>query len=156
MLSAPFSAGPEAWAFAEHYKRSLKSQLHLIIAKHPKYTWGGAKDLDEGLDCSGYVYLAAKWAGIPGVSRTTSFRMSQGFGGWESREIGPGEADDCDLVFWTFRENRPEGHVGVLLQDDRGRHRVTHSSARRGVVLDVLRGPLRENPTKVRRLTIGE
>ena len=82
--------------------------------------------------------------------------MSRGFGGWEGRDIKKGEADECDLVFWTFNENRPEGHVGVLLWDGSGRRHATHSGSRRGVVLEILDGWLIENLTKVRRLTIGE
>jgi cell wall-associated NlpC family hydrolase len=156
LLSAPFFAGPDAWGLDECYKRSLQRQLEFIIAKHPKYVAGGADDPDKGLDCSGYVYLAAKWAGIPGICRTTSLKMSQGLCGWTGVDIGLDSADVCDLPFWTFEPHRPNGHVGVFLRDPNGWPAATHASSRRGVVLDALQGKLLRDLTKVRRLTIGD
>jgi len=150
------SAGPEAWALGKHYQRSLKRQFNFIISKHPRYLWGGSSDLEKGLDCSGYLFLAAKWAAIPGITRTTSVRMSMGSGGWTGRDISLDEADECDLTFWTFADNRPCGHVGALLRDANGKLKVTHAGVRRGVVLENLRGPMFPNLTKVRRLTIGD
>jgi cell wall-associated NlpC family hydrolase len=149
-------AGPDAWGLAEHYKQSLKSQLLLIIDKHPKYTWGGSSDLETGIDCSGYVFLAAKWAGIPGITRTTSSRMSLGLGGWPSKDVDLSDATECDLLFWTFNKEQPAGHVGVLLLDEQDCKHATHASERRGVVLDALAGPISRNLTKVRRLSIGD
>lgn len=156
LLSALSFAGHEAWGLAEHYKRSLKCQLQFIIDKHPKYAWGGSSDLEKGLDCSGYLFLAAKWAGIPGITRTTSARMAEGLGGWTSRQIDPKEARECDLVFWTFREERQNGHVGAFLNDSDGRRAVTHAGVSKGVVLEALKGMLLENLSQVRRLTIGD
>jgi hypothetical protein len=155
-LSALCCAGPEAWGLADHFKESFKDQLLLIIDKHPAYTWGGSTDLDQGLDCSGYVYLAAKWAGVPGISRTTSVRMSLGFGGWCGNDVALHDADECDLLFWTFHKEQPLGHVGVLLFSEEGFANAAHASARRGVVLRPLSGQLRQNLIKVRRLTIGD
>jgi cell wall-associated NlpC family hydrolase len=143
-------------ALGPSYKRSFERQLKFIIAKHPKYLWGGADDLDKGLDCSGYVYLAARWAAIPGITRTTSLRMSLGFGGWKGTAIDFKDAEALDLPFWTFNAKRPCGHVGVFLRDNSGMPAVTHASQRRGVVLDQMQGLLLRNLTKVRRLTIGE
>ncbi|MBI4965351.1 MAG: C40 family peptidase [Desulfomonile tiedjei] len=155
-LSALSFAGPDAWGLADPYKRSLKGQLQFIIAKHPKYTWGGSSDLEQGLDCSGYLFLAAKWAGIPGITRTTSDRMADGLGGWTSKEIDLKDARECDLPFWTFRPARKNGHVGAFLNDNRGRRAVTHAGMSKGVVLEPLNGKLLENLSKVRRLTIGD
>ncbi len=149
-------AGHDAWGLGPHYKRSFERQLKFIIAKHPKYLWGGAEDLDKGLDCSGYVYLAARWAAIPGVTRTTSLRMSLGLGGWRGVDIDFRDADALDLPFWTFKAKRPCGHVGVFLRDQNAMPAVTHASSRRGVVLDTMQGRLVRNLTKVRRLTIGD
>jgi cell wall-associated NlpC family hydrolase len=149
-------AGRDADALCDHYKISLKRQLHFIISKHPEYTWGGAEDLEKGLDCSGYIYLACKWAGIPGVTRTTSYRMALGLGGWVGEDIDADESDECDLPFWTFKEGRPFGHVGAFLRYMDGGLRAAHASTRRGVVLQELNGSLLRNLTKVRRLTIGE
>lgn len=149
-------AGPDAFGLAEPYRRSLQSQLTFIIAKHPPYAWGGANDLEKGVDCSGYLFLAAKWAGIPGITRTTSARMAQGLGGWNSRPIGLRQALACDLVFWTFTEGRPNGHVGAFLADRAGRRMVTHASQRRGVIGEELDGQLLRGVTGIRRLTIGD
>ncbi len=156
MLLAQFFAGPDAWALGPSYKRSLKRQLTFIIAKHPKFTWGGAESLDQGLDCSGYIFLACKWAGIPGITRTTALHMSLGLGGWRGKDIDLGDADECDLPFWTFKEDRQNGHVGALIHGTDGEIRVTHASVRKGVVMGPLRGLLLQKLTKVRRLTIGD
>jgi hypothetical protein len=156
LLSVPCCAGRDARGLAEPYKSSFRNQLTFIVAKHPKYLWGGASDPEKGLDCSGYVFLAAKWAGIPGVTRTTSVRMAEGLGGWIGRDIDIRDAQDCDLPFWTFTENRINGHVGVILRDQRGRRAVTHASQTKGVVLEPLKGVLLRTLSKVRRLTIGE
>lgn len=108
------------------------------------------------MDCSGYLFLAAKWAGIPGVTRTTSHRMALGLGGWIGRDIAIEDADECDLPFWTFKQQRPYGHVGVFIRQPHGMPGVTHASTKRGVVLQDLQGPLLRNLVKVRRLTIGD
>jgi cell wall-associated NlpC family hydrolase len=134
----------------------LKRQLTFIIAKHPQYTWGGAKYLDQGLDCSGYIFLACKWAAIPGITRTTALRMSLGLGGWYGKDIDLRDADECDLSFWTFNGHRQNGHVGALVRGMDGEMHVTHASSSRGVVLDDLGGVLVRKLTKLRRLTIGD
>jgi hypothetical protein len=156
LLLAQYFVGPDAWALGPSYKRSLKRQLTFIIAKHPKYTWGGAESLDQGLDCSGYIFLACKWAGIPGITRTTALHMSLGLGGWQGKDIGLSEADDCDLPFWTFKAHRQNGHVGALVRGMDDEIQVTHASSSRGVVLDDLQGVLVQKLTKLRRLTIGD
>ncbi len=134
---------------------SFKRQLHFIIAKHPRYTWGGS-DLVAGVDCSGYIFLAAKWAAIPGVTRTTAHRMAQGLGGWDSKKIHMDQPSECDLIFWTFTATRPCGHVGAFLEDRDKGLLVTHASASRGVVLEKLRGVLASSASLIRRLTIGD
>jgi len=146
----------ESYAFKPEYRASFAQQLAFIVSKNPKYTWGGSSDLEKGLDCSGYLFLAAKWAGIPGITRTTSARMAEGLGGWTSRKIDLKDAQECDLPFWTFKENRPNAHVGAFLNDSKGRRAVTHAGVSGGVVLEPLKGKLRENLSKVRRLTIGD
>ncbi len=153
---AQFFAGPDAWALTPAYRSSLKRQLTFIVAKHPKYSWGGSDSLDLGLDCSGYIFLASKWAGIPGITRTTALRMSLGLGGWQGKDIDRSQADECDLSFWTFKEERLNGHVGAFLCGPDNAMQVTHASLRRGIVLDRLDGLLLQKLTKVRRLTIGD
>lgn len=135
--------------------RSFKRQLSFIIAKHPSYSWGGA-DLKSGVDCSGYLYLAAKWAAIPGITRTTSARMAQGLGGWLSKDTHVNSAASCDLIFWTFKPQRPWGHVGAFMDGPDNTLLVTHASVSRGVVLEKLRGALATSKSLVRRLTIGD
>lgn len=157
LLLVLFFVTSDLFALSDGYKRCLKRELTFIIAKHPRYAWGGASDLERGLDCSGYLFLAAKWAAIPGVKRTTAYRMSLGLDGWAGREVLPGEADECDLPFWTWRTNpvRVNGHVGAFLKD-RGQLKVTHASTRNGVVLVPWQGVFRRDLSVVRRLTIGD
>jgi len=112
--------------------------------------------LQKGLDCSGYLYLASKWAGIPGITRTTSYRMALGLGGWVGEDIDPDESEECDLPFWTFKEDRPYGHVGAFIRHVDGGLKAAHAGFHRGVVLQELDGTLITNLTKVRRLTIGD
>jgi hypothetical protein len=82
--------------------------------------------------------------------------MSLGLNGWHGKDIGLDDAGECDLFFWTFREERQNGHVGALLYGLDGAVHASHASSRRGVVLDPLDGPLLQKLTKVRRLTIGD
>jgi hypothetical protein len=156
LLSAEFSAGPDAWALADNLGRSYVRQLRFIISKHPAYQWGGSENPAKGLDCSGYLFLAAKWAAVPGVTRTTAFRMSMGMGGWTSCKVHPPLLKQCDLVFWTFSPTRPNGHVGALLMDADGRIQVTHSSSSRGVVVEKFQGASSINVSAIRRLTAGD
>ncbi len=102
------------------------------------------------------MFLASKWAGIPGITRTTALRMSLGLGGWQGKDIDITQAHECDLSFWTFNVERPNGHVGAFLRGPQNALRVTHASVKRGIVLDRLDGLLLQKLTKVRRLTIGD
>ncbi len=155
-LLAQSFAGHECQAFRAEYRNSFKRQLEFIVSKKPRYIWGGSKDISSGLDCSGYLYLAAKWAGIPGVTRTTAYRMAFGLGGWTSRPVAIDVSQDCDLVFWTFSADRPNGHVGALLKATPKERVVTHASSRHGIIAE----PLNNFPTKslsgLRRLTVGD
>lgn len=151
--------GATASALGDKYAHSLERELHIIIVKNPKYVWGGATDERMGLDCSGYLFLACKRAGIP-VKRTTSFRMAHGLDGWDSVVVGRMyvASRELDITFWTFKAspNRPYGHVGQLLVGRSGLLEVTHASARRGVVVDKIKGSLLSDLVRVRRLTIGD
>lgn len=82
--------------------------------------------------------------------------MSLGLGGWHGKDIDLADADECDLPFWTFKEQRQNGHVGAFLRGLDGEMQVTHASRRRGVVLDDLQGVLVQKLIKLRRLTIGD
>lgn len=148
-------AGHEAEALGTAYRNSFKRQLDFIISRRPAYAWGGASSLEKGLDCSGYIFLAAKWAGLPGVTRTTAYRMSLGLGGWPSQRVLPDQAEECDLAFWTFSPLRPCGHVGAILDKSRELS-AGHASTTRGVIKEPLKGSLRKNLSSMRRLTIGD
>lgn len=155
-LLALSSAGPDSEALSEPFQRSFARQLGFIAAKKPKYTWGGASDISVGLDCSGYIFLAGKWAGLPGITRTTAFRMSLGLGGWNGLRSELGSARQCDLVFWTFDGSRPNGHVGAVIYCSNGRLDVVHSSAGRGVISQKMNDYLKEKATAVLRLSFGD
>ncbi len=140
-------------ALGAKYGNWFKRNLTFIVAKHPRYVFGGSgSDLTSGLDCSGYIFRAAKWSGMP-VRRTTARRMALGEGGWIGRNSTIDNACELDLVWWTFKATRPNGHIGAIFNDSR---HVTHASSSRGVVVDRLQGVLIQKITKVRRLTIGD
>ena len=146
----------EGLTLGVNYEYALEKQLRLIIAKHPKYTWGGAESEEKGVDCSGYITLASRRAGLP-VHRTTALNMSRGLSGWIGRDILFRDTRGLDVVWWTFTAARPEGHVGVLIRHPAtGIPACTHSSSKRGVVCDYLQGSLFRDISKVRRLTIGD
>jgi hypothetical protein len=139
-----------------NYEKSLEQQLRIIIAKHPRYVWGGSEDETKGLDCSGYIYLASRRAALP-VSRTTSLSMSRGGGNFIGHDILFRDARGLDFIWWTFTANRPQGHIGVLIRHPAtGVPAVTHSSSKRGVVCDYTTGALLRDISKVRRLSIGD
>lgn len=147
----------------KEWEASFKYQLQEIIRKAPRYVWGGAESEQKGLDCSGYLFLAAKRAAIPGIKRTTALEMSRGNGGWTGVDILPdsvfSNVEPLDIPFWTWRHkpDRPEGHVGVFLLGNSGLLEVTHASKTQGhVVLVPFDGVLVRDLTKIRRLTIGD
>ena len=94
------------FALAPQYETALKQNLWLIIWKHPKYTWGGAESEEKGIDCSGYLYLAAKRAGIP-VRRTTAIQMEAGLAGWTGKNVTLDDAGELDILWWTWPTSPP-------------------------------------------------
>jgi hypothetical protein len=145
-------------ALGPPYSESFRKNLWLIIDRHPPYFWGGAEDEKKGVDCSGYLYLAAKRSGIP-VKRVTAIQMRTGLGGWIGRDTDIGHAGELDLVWWTWidKPHRPHGHVGVFLIGRRSELlEVTHSSSSRGVVVQELKGVLLMDISAIRRLDVGE
>ena len=126
---------------------NFEKEITHIIKIRPPYVWGGS--VEKGVDCSGMLYLTAKRAGFP-VRRTTSHRMSLGEGGWESLVVNVKGRQPLDLIFWTLKEKRPNGHVGVLYLNI---EQVVHaSSSKNAVVVQPLEGTLWEKITGVRRL----
>jgi cell wall-associated NlpC family hydrolase len=124
-------------------------ELQRIIDLAPPYKWGGTTD--EGLDCSGFVYLAAKRAGLP-VTRSTSLRMSQGFEGWGGENVKFEAAVSLDIVFWTW-SGRKNGHCGVLFQNQDGKLVVAHASFTKGVIVVPMVGTFIKNLSLIRRLS---
>ena len=145
------------YGLADNYKRSFRDNLRLIIDRRPAYVWGGAESEAKGLDCSGYIYLAARRSGMP-VKRTTAMFMERGLAGWLSDKSTLDNTDELDLIWWTWKTNpsRVHGHVGVFLVNrDSGLLEVTHSSSRRGVIIQPLTGSLLRDMSSVRRLRLG-
>jgi hypothetical protein len=146
----------EGLTLGVNYEYALEKQLRLIIAKHPRYVWGGAESEEKGLDCSGYIYLASRRAALP-VSRQTAFGMALNRGGWISAPILFRDTRELDIVWWTFSKDRPNGHVGVLIKHPRTcLPAVTHASSKRGVITDYLSGSLFRDISRTKRLTIGD
>jgi len=139
-----------------NYEAAWEKQLKIIIAAHPRYVWGGAEDETKGLDCSGYLYLSARRAGFP-VHRTTALHMRAGGGGWLGVDIMFRDSRQLDIVWWTFSQGRPHGHVGILIRHPvHGIPAVTHASSKRGVVVDYVAGRLLGDLSATRRLKIGD
>lgn len=144
-LSRAEALGPE-------YAHLFELELATLIHSQPRYVWGGI-DEETGVDCSGYLFLAARRAGMP-VRRTTSVRMAEGEAGWSGVAIVRGDHRHLDLIFWTFKPHRPNGHTGVVWRDP---NRVTHASLSKGhVVVAPIVGELDRGLTKIIRLTIGD
>lgn len=142
-------------ALGKAYSVALNQQLQIIIIKHPRYVWGGSEDESKGLDCSGYIYLAAKRAGMP-IHRTTSLEMARGHGGWIGTDILYTDAKELDFVWWTFKTTREHGHIGILLRSKSGSPAVTHASESRGVVVDEIKESTFRHLSKVRKITLGD
>jgi cell wall-associated NlpC family hydrolase len=135
---------------------SFERELYAIADLKPAYLWGGYQDTNKGLDCSGYIYLAARWAAIPGLHRTTAIRMAKGLDGWDGTTLKSiSNADRGDLVFWTWKGSRRKcGHVGaVVLGRKSGLLEAAHaSSGRNSVVVVPFRGGLLTDIDIFRRL----
>jgi hypothetical protein len=95
--------------------------------------------------------------------------MALGESGWTAKDIPTlAAATDLDIIWWTFKASRPDGHVGVIWGIGRAGglkaadgfksdFSVTHASPGRGrVVLDRIRGWVIKRMSKLRRLTIGD
>jgi hypothetical protein len=140
------------------WEASFRSQLQRIIDRQPQYVRGGSESEEKGLDCSGFIFLAAKRAGIP-VSRTTALNMSRGLAGWRGVDIELRDAGELDIVWWTWldKPQRPFGHVGVLWRGKDNFPAVAHASQTIGrVTVGQMKGKFLRDLAKVRRLTIGD
>ena len=150
-----------AYPLSPEYAASWEKELQFMILKNPKYVMSDKIKPDDsiemGVDCSRYMYLTAKRAGIP-VLRTTALDMSMGHSGWSGKDIKIDDADNLDMAWWTWSgSSRVCGHVGAFMVGPKsGLVEVTHASEKRGVVLDKLVGKLVTDLVKVKRLIIGD
>ncbi len=157
MVCVMWLISSNCYGLGDWYSFSFRKNLWLIIDRHPVYSWGGSESERKGLDCSGYIYLAAKRSGIP-VRRVTAMQMRQGLGGWIGRDTDLGHAGELDLVWWTWidKPHRPHGHVGVFLIGRRSELlEVTHSSSSHGVIIQELKGMFLRDISDIRNLVIG-
>lgn len=139
-------------------------QIKDLAARKPVYLKGGATDPSKGLDCSGSLDLARKWAGIAGPKRTTAFRMSQGLDGWTSNIVPFATmTQDCDLSFWTWKKSplRINGHVGAFLRGEDAPLQgldglsIAHAGSK-GFAIVPFWGVFVRDLSLIRRLNIGD
>lgn len=101
------------------WEKNFELELMNIFRESPKYVMRDNirpdAPISDGVDCSRLFYLAQKRAG--GVRKRVKSRdMALGKGGWTATSINTlPEAQHLDLMFFTIKENRPLGHVGILL-----------------------------------------
>ena len=83
--------------------------------------------------------------------------MEAGKGGWENKAVKIEDADEATLVWWTFSNSRPHGHVGFLMVSPRSKLlEVVHNSRSLGFHIEPLTGDLLEKLSSVKSLTYGE
>jgi hypothetical protein len=150
------------YALSPEYQCSLKKEFSYLIWKHPGivYNWGETRPYEGKSDCSGYIFGVYRKLGIPGISRTTALEMRKGRAGWVGRDINIDEANEIDVVWWTWKNSpqRQHGHIGVLIENPKsGLLEVTHaSSSQKKVVVEPIKGILMRDLSATRRITIGE
>jgi len=150
-------------ALSDAYKFSILENLDIALSKNSKYVWGAAGTEKDGIfsvDCSGLMFFvtsAVRKAGIP-IKRTTAERMSYGKDGWDSVEVDINDADEADIIFFTFSKDRPRGHVGYMkLHRKSNLLMVVHaSSSKKKIAQEGVKGELLDHFTVMRRSTWGD
>ncbi|HEY6019777.1 MAG TPA: NlpC/P60 family protein [Candidatus Paceibacterota bacterium] len=135
-------------------KTRFAMEIQRILDRSPKYVWGGSESEEKGLDCSGFLHLAARRAGLL-VSRTTARNMALGRCGWDAVDVELRDMEDTDILWWTFasKPDRINGHVGTAHGHKDGWPAVVHASQSRGrVVQDPIKGWVLTDLTALRRL----
>ncbi len=79
--------------------------------KGSPYVWGA--EGPDSFDCSGFIYYIMKRTGNP-VPRTTARKYWIYF---EDEAKHWKESKCTDLVWWTLEEDRPKGHIGVMVKN---------------------------------------
>jgi len=110
------------------------------------YKWGGNSYL--GIDCSHLLYKSLKDAG-ENISYRVARDMARGSDGWKNRRVSRDAAGPGTLVWYTFSDKRPNGHVSVYY----GNNRILHAGSR-GVIIQELKGLLVRAITLLARLLI--
>jgi hypothetical protein len=151
------------YALSNNFKVSIIQNLEVSLSKDSIYIWGAAGTEKNGkleVDCSGLGYFitsAVRKAGIP-IKRSVSERMSYGLDGWDSKEVNVNDAEEADMIFFTFSNTRPRGHVGYMkLHTKKQLLMIVHaSSSRKRVAHEALNGDLLEHFVVIRRPTWGD
>ena len=121
--------------------KCLKNAIKWELRLNPPYKWGGASlDIGSPKDCSGFLYAIFKNCGFY-VVRTTSLMMSRGYGGWNFRIVPFQTAKALTIIWWQFKKERVNGHVGILTEDV-FMDEITmaaHASSSKGVTQSIVR-----------------
>jgi hypothetical protein len=81
--------------------------------------------------------------------------MAYGLGNWVGKEVSEKDADELDVMWWTWKNKpeRPFGHVGTVLLFKNGTFGITHASMGRGfIVHDKYEGVLVRDRARIRRI----
>lgn len=122
-------------ALTPYQAECIQKRIELELRLNPAYVWGAA-DLKPGVpgDCSGKLYAIFKSCGVD-VKRTQSIKMAAGLSGWGFEYVDYFEAKSLALVFMTTIPGRPQGHVGVLIDNVfLGITRMAHASSKWGFI----------------------
>lgn len=148
------------------YKSALLSEMDYLLYRSPhiSYSWGSTSVYDKHTsDCSGLFFAIGKRLGW-GVSRTTAFEMEAGRGGWKNKSVKLEDAGETTIVWWTWpipegskKVKRTHGHIGMLkINPKSGLIEVVHNNLSKGLHQEPLRGPLYDDISSIKDLTIGE
>lgn len=141
-------------------EKSFLQYLHILEQKNIPYVWGGANEErpEMGLDCSGFIYVAARKSGALACHRTTALEMQKRNGGWVGIDLGSDSgglrrASEGDIIWWTWKgKPRIHGHIGILTRDRSGSPAVIHASQSRGrVLVEEVKGRLLDDISWLRR-----
>lgn len=108
------------------YTKSIKKKLYAQYAawKGTKYKFGGINE--NGIDCSGFVFITFKSKLRKTLPRTTHLQVKIG------RSIKRNKLQAGDLVF--FKTGKYRRHVGIYLEHGK----FLHASTRLGVTISRL------------------
>jgi hypothetical protein len=102
-------------SFIVQAKARIQFYTDMLVELAPPYVWGGFWGLLGG-DCSGQMRWIFKMAGIV-YPRLTALSMWNG--GWPGRRYKSSlatlsQAEFPNVIFFTYKPNRPAGHVGIV------------------------------------------